>query len=254
MNIRGSVLCVAVVSLFLPGSPAYAQSAPPGGSSRPWEILDNSFLVEEAFNQGTGIVQNIFTWTRGRDRTWEGSFTQEWPAPGLAHQLSYTLPFSGTGHASGIGDVLLNYRYQLREEDADGPAISPRLSVILPTGSESRGLGDGTLGLQFNAPVSKQYGNFYVHGNAGYTWLPDVRRSAFVAGSGIWRVAPMFNLMLEAVVEFDDSVTVSPGFRKGWNVGSHQLVIGAAVPITRADGRSTTALLTYLSYELPFRR
>jgi len=254
MTTRGPVVCAAVVSLVLLGSPAYAQSAPPGGASRPWEILDNSFLVEEAFNQGPGIVQNIFTWTRGRDRTWAGGFTQEWPAPGLAHQLSYTLPFSGTGRASGIGDVLLNYRYQLREEDAGGPAISPRLSLILPTGSESRGLGDGTLGVQFNAPVSKQYGNFYVHGNAGYTWLPDVRRSAFLAGSGIWRVAPMFNLMLEAVVEFDDSVTLSPGFRKGWNIGSHQLVIGAAVPITRADGRSTTALLTYLSYELPFRK
>lgn len=254
MNTRGSVVCAVVVSLLWLGSPAYAQSAPPGDSSRPWEILDNSFLVEEAFNQGTGIVQNIFTWTRGRNRTWEGSFTQEWPAPGLAHQLSYTLPFSSTRHVSGIGDVLLNYRYQLREEDADGPAISPRLSVILPTGSEAKGLGGGTAGLQFNVPVSKQYGNFYVHGNAGYTWQHDVQRAAFVAGSGIWRVAPMFNLMLEAVVEFDDSITLSPGFRKGWNFGSHQMVIGAAVPITRADGRSTTALLTYFSYELPFRR
>jgi hypothetical protein len=46
---------------------------------------------------------------------------------------------------------------------------------------------------------------------------------------------------------------VSPGFRRGWNFGEHQLVIGAAVPITRADGRSTAALLTYFSYELPFR-
>lgn len=63
----------------------------------------------------------------------------------------------------------------------------------------------------------------------------------------------MFNLMLEGVVELGESMTVSPGFRRGWNVGDHQLVIGVAAPITRADARSTAALLTYFSYELPFR-
>ena len=228
-----------------------------GGSSdlpsRKWEILDNSFLVEEAFNQEAGVVQNIFTWTRGRDGAWGGTFTQEWPAPGMAHQLSYTLPFSGTGRASGIGDVLLNYRYQLREEDARGPAVSPRLSVILPTGREADGLGSGAAGLQFLVPASRQFGNLYVHANAGYTWLPDVQRTTLVAGSAIWRASPMFNLMLEAVAAFGESTTVSPGFRRGWNVGAHQLVIGAAVPVTRAYGRSTAALLTYFSYELPFR-
>ena len=41
------------------------------------------------------------------------------------------------------------------------------------------------------------------------------------------------------------------GFRRGWNFG--ELVIGLALPITRVDGRSTGALLTYFSYELPFR-
>ena len=93
----------------------------------------------------------------------------------------------------------------------------------------------------------------YAHANAGYTWLPDVQKTAHVAGSGIWRVAPMLNVMLEGVVAFGESTTLSPGFRRGWNLGERQLVIGVAAPITRADGRSTAALLTYFSYELPFR-
>jgi hypothetical protein len=232
---------------------ADAQSASAADASRKWEITDNSFLVEEAFNQETGVVQNIFTWTRGRQGTWNGSFTQEWPAPGMKHQLSYSIPFASTGDAAGVGDVLLNYRYQLREESAGGPAISPRLSVILPTGREADGLGGGTAGLDVNLPASKQFGDFYVHANVGYTWLPDVQRTAHVAGSGIWRVAPMLNLLLEGVVNVDESVTVSPGFRRGWNFGERQLVIGLALPITRAEGRSTAALLTYFSYELPFR-
>ena len=42
-----------------------------------------------------------------------------------------------------------------------------------------------------------------MHANLGYTWLPDVPRTHELptgicrAGSGIWRVTPMFNLMLE---------------------------------------------------------
>ena len=171
----------------------------------------------------------------------------------MAHQISYTVPFSSTGRAAGIGDVLLNYRFQLRAETVRGPAISPRLSVILPTGREAAGLGSGTAGLQVNLPASKQFGQFYLHANAGYTWLPDVQAAPQISGSGIWRVTPALNLMLEGVLEFDDSLTVSPGFRRGWNFGNHQLVIGVAAPITYADGRSTAALLTYFSYELPFR-
>jgi hypothetical protein len=242
-----------MLGLLSVAPPAGAQAPAAAAASRKWEITDNSFLVEEAFNQEAGVFQNILTWTRAREGTWNGSFTQEWPAPGMAHQLSYSVAFAGTGEASGVGDMLLNYRFQLREESAFGPAISPRLSVVLPTGRASDGLGAGTTGLDMNVPASKQFGDFYVHANLGYTWLPDVQRTTHIGGSGIWRVAPLLNLMLEGVVNVAESVTLSPGFRRGWNFGETQLVMGLALPVTRADGRSTAALLTYFSYELPFR-
>ena len=124
--------------------------------------------------------------------------------------------------------------------------------MILPTGREKDGLGAGTVGLQVNGPISKQFGDVYLHGNAGWTWLPGVERVTHVAGSAIWRVTPMFNLMLEAFSALDRSTTVAPGFRRGWNVGDRQVVVGAAVPLTRAGGTTTAALLTYFSYELPF--
>ena len=246
-RLRGylGLLLTVVLTLVAPCARVDAQTK--------WEIIDNSFLVEEAFNQDAGVVQNIFTWTRNRDGTWDGSFTQEWPARGVKHQVSYTVPFSSTGQAAGIGDVLLNYRFQLREETGGGPAISPRLSVILPTGREADRLGSGTAGLQVNLPVSKQFGNIYVHVNAEYTWLPGVEHTPEIAGSGVWRVAPMFNLMLEGIEVFNESQTLSPGFRTGWIFGKKELVIGVAIPITRADGRTTAAVLTYVSYELPFR-
>ena len=249
--------CLAFVAvLFLAGAESLSAQTPPASPndpSRKFEITDNSFLVEEAFNQERGIFQNIATWTRGEDGNWIAGFTQEWPVPAMAHQLSYTVNFASLGGHDGLGDVLINYRYQLLQEQGGRPAISPRLSLIIPTGREEDGLGDGVVGLQVNGPVSKQFGDFYLHANAGWTWLPDVRHVTHVAGSAIWRVTPMFNLMLEAAAILEESTTVSPGFRRGWNVGDQQLVVGVAVPLTRFEGETSAAILTYFSYELPFR-
>ena len=60
-----------------------------GRMSEPFRITDNSFLVEEAFNQEKGVFQNIFGMTR-IGGTLAATFTQEWPVPAKAHQLSYT--------------------------------------------------------------------------------------------------------------------------------------------------------------------
>jgi hypothetical protein len=244
-----------------------------GAQPAAFEIMDNSFLIEEAFNQPAGIFQNIFSWSTS-DGDWDATFTQEWPVRGQRHQLSYTIPFAGLESASGIGDVLLNYRYQLATESARGPAVSPRLSVVLPTSREV--VGTGAAGLQVNMPFSKQRGDLYVHWNAGFTWLPRVDAgengdahvaltSPHAGASGIWRVTPMFNLMLETLLVWEDAIrgpnfstareatlTLSPGFRRAWNVRDHQIVVGAAVPFSRTEGSTGTAFLTYFSYELPY--
>ena len=243
-------------------------------SSEPWEVLDNSFLVEEAFNQEAHIFQNSFTWQRDSDDAWELSFTQEWPLGGITHQFSYTLPFSGGNGANAhVGDVLLNYRYQLSEEKAGIPAIAPRISAVLPTSDDES---VDRIGIETSVAVSKQIRDFYVHGNAGFTWIQARKAidaghtvnlvSPQIAGSIIWRASRMFNLMLESVALFEQSlgatarpsrervVTISPGFRYGWNIGDRQIVLGAAVPVTTEAGESTTALFGYASYELPFTR
>jgi hypothetical protein len=230
---------------------ARAASAQPAANK--WEITDNSFLIEEAFNQERDVFQNIFVWTRGPQGTWQASFTQEWPAPNISHQFSYTIPFSGSSAAAGIGDVQLNYRYQLFSEAPYRPAVAPRFSVILPSGRESDRLGAGATSWQFNVPASMQFGNFYVHVNAGATHLHDDWTS--VAGvSVIWRMVPMGNLMFETIGEPGHFMTWSPGFRYGWNLHGGQLVVGAGVPITHTTGReATAAVLTYFSYEPRFR-
>ena len=250
------LIAIAALTIVARASTAGAQS--PASSTRKFEIVDNSFLVEESFNQEAGVFQNIFMWVRSREGDWQASFTQEWPLGGTAHQLSYTVPFGvssagNSAHAAGFGDLYVNYRYQLWAETLSRPAVSPRLSLVAPTPHEASGIGGGTFGLQLNVPASKQFGDVYVHANAGGVWRHQAGWTSQIAGSGIWRITPMWHLMLESFVEFDRTVIVSPGVRRGWNIGDRQIVIGAALPTARGDRRTTTALLTYFSYELPFK-
>src|SRR5205085_3623345 len=141
------------------------RSAKTGDSKEPKRkdtrgIQDNSFLVEEAYNQEFGVVQHISSFTRfWNSKDWVYSFTQEWPVPGDArHQLSYTLLLQHTGALSGsgagIGDVALNYRYQLVGNSHTRLAFAPRLSVLLPTGDTREGRGSGGVGWQTQLPVS----------------------------------------------------------------------------------------------------
>jgi DtxR family transcriptional regulator, Mn-dependent transcriptional regulator len=281
------VLTVAVFVLALmtstgaqaPSTAAQA-SAAKKAASEPFAITDNSFFVEEAFNQEPRVFQNIGGALFSQD-DWAVTFTQEWPAPSMKHQLSYTVSVLNSDDETGPGDALLNYRYQLFEEGPGRPAISPRVSVIVPVGDEERGLGQGGWGLQFNLPVSKQVGDFYLHGNAGLGWLPSVPTdhfpsagfapaqdvslvSPFIAGSAIYRVRQMFNLMLESVVAWDEDVVaasatdretafiLSPGARAGWNIGEKQIVVGLAFPFSRQGGETSAGVFGYFSYELPF--
>ena len=263
------LVCLSLPVVALAQAPA---PAPAAAAAEPFRITDNSFLVEEAFNQERGIFQNIFGLGRVNGN-WAATFTQEWPLGGQTHQLSYTVAYLEAARHNGAGDTLINYRYQATMEGPGRPAFSPRLSVVIPTGRSHDGLGNGSAGLQVNLPFSKQTGDWYWHWNAGLTWLPqaksadDSRRenlsSPFLAGSAIYRVRPMFNLMLESLVTFDEIMTdtatarengftLSPGFRAGWDIGDKQLVTGFAVPTTWRGGDSATGIFFYFSYELPF--
>ncbi len=268
-----------VLLFFVIGGTAFAQTPPapeirpPLGSARPFEITDNSFLVEEAFNQEAGVFQNIFGIYSPGDGSWVTAFTQEWPVRIQAHQFSYTVAFARSDTNSGLGDTLFHYRFQLWEESARRPAFSPRVSLVIPTGNVTRGLGGGSAGWEVNLPFSKQVRNLYLHWNAGFTHLPTAEGVSTnynlltprVAASGIWRVKPMLNLMLESVFEWPEEIagtltergraaTVIPGFRGGWNVGDKQAIVGVGVPVTFASGTTDSGVFGYFSYELPFLR
>ena len=235
-------------------------------------LQDNSFLIEEAYNQEPGVVQHI-TSLRRQGRDWYFNFVQEWPLGSQTHQVSYSLPYSwlrsGGQRANGIGDVMLNYRWQAATETDVLPAIAPRFSVMLPTGNANKDLGVGSAGWQFNLPVSKIVSDrVTLHFNAGLTSYFDVQghqpTSFNVGGSAIYAVTREFNLMLESVAEWNASVnefqaierefafTLSPGFRYAFNLSAGQLVVGAAAPIRFTREKTDYGAIAYLSFEHNF--
>ncbi|MEO8560834.1 MAG: transporter [bacterium] len=265
---------LAILTLALLFARPVASQAPATAPAAP--ISDNSFLVEEAYNQESGVVQHIGTYRRDRGGNWLATFTQEWPAPGQRDQLSYTVPLqTAAGGGSGLGDVIINYRRQVLGANEDPIWFSPRLSAILPTGSVGKGTGAGGPGLQVNLPLSVQLTEKLVtHWNAGATVIRahsdgDVRktaRSVNAAASAIWLLAPTLNLMLEGAWDRtesldDDGVRVAannfvllPGVRAAIDLPSGmQIVPGIGVPIGLGPSRGERDLFLYLSVEHSFR-
>jgi hypothetical protein len=244
-------------------------------------IMDNSFLVEEAYNQEPGIVQHIFTGAYSVDRIsntaerrLDFSFTQEWPVFGQTHQFSYTIPYSvvkDSGHwENGIGDVLLNYRYQAYFDEKSLTALAPRFSLVLPTGDERKEFGNGTLGYQWNLPFSTTFGDrWFAHANAGLTFLPSAGLKPGhdllnynLGGSVIYCANRRLNFMLEWVGAWNQGLrgsrvedhiflsVLSPGIRYAFNLAEEtQIVIGFGVPIGLNRDTPELAGLLYFSFE-----
>ena len=269
-------IALFITSILAIGTAA-AQTTPP---AEPGSIQDNSFLVEEAYNQEDGVIQHISTFQRSTvTGNWVFSETDEWPLRTIKHQLSLTLQSTRVGDypgsKAGFGDTAVNYRYQLVGSGETRLAISPRLSMLLPTGNSQAGRGLGGYGLQTNLPVSVVVSKYFVtHWNAGATWVPrqknilDQRARTVGVNLGqsmIWLAKPNFNVMLETVWNSSESVVaaakterassiyLNPGVRGAFNFKSGlQIVPGVAVPLGVGPSAGDKGVIMYLSFEHPF--
>lgn len=239
------------------------------------KISDNSFLMEEAYNQEAGVIQHISTFQRTREGNWAYSFTQEWPAPSQTHQLSYTVPVLRPDPliGTGVGDIAINYRFQALGKDEELLWFSPRVSLYLPTGDYKNGRGAGGPGVEVMLPMSYALSDVLVtHWNAAALFtnaqtaagLTGVTRGVRAGASVIWLASPNINLMLESVVgrgealdaagkrESENTFVVSPGIRGAFNFASGlQIVPGFAVPLGIGPSSGQRDMFFYLSFEHP---
>ena len=243
-------------------------------------IQDNSFLVEEAYNQEDGVIQHISFVQPLSTGDWVYTQTDEWPMGSLKHQLSLTMSVNRSGiYASsgpGWGDTSLNYRYQLAGSGEARLAVAPRISLLVPTGDSTLGRGSGGWGLQTNLPISIQHNAHLVtHWNAGLTWVPAAQNprhehaavlNPSVGQSTVWLVKPRFNALCEIVwtsnaavsargrTERSSSLYVSPGIRWAYNFRNGlQVVPGIALPFGIGEIAGQHGPIFYLSLEHPFR-
>jgi hypothetical protein len=238
-------------------------------------VQDNSFLIEEAYNQEAGVVQHI-TNLRRQGHDWGLNFTQEWPIRSQTHQFSYSVPYlwlkGDQGRLDGFGDIFLNYRYQALTETSALPAFAPRLSLILPSGDRDKGTGNESHGTQVNLPLSKIVGDrMTLHANAGATTYFNVDgrhpTSYNLGGSVVLALTRETNLLLETVgewieevgpgrdIERDFALTILPGIRHGISLPNDaQLVLGFGAPVSLTNGQREYGLFFYLSLEHKFLR
>lgn len=264
-RIVANLIAVALAPGGLSGPPGRLAAA----AAEP-AIADNSFLIEEAYNQEPGVVQHIQTLALtgpSRDDL-AYSFTQEWPLGGQRHQLSATIPIERpAGEKAALGDVLLNLRVQFGGGEGEDLALAPRLSLILPTGSTGGGLGGGQAGVQTNVPLSwTAWRSAAVHANAGVTMLPS-QVNYHLGGSVVAPITWPVQFLVESVWTLEEAATptgdqelvaactLNPGLRAAWNLGSAQIVPGFATPLTWTEETSGAdlGLFFYLSVEHPFK-
>ncbi|WP_109485036.1 hypothetical protein [Occallatibacter savannae] len=241
-------------------------------------IQDNSFLAEEAYNQEPGVVQHIQSFTHmWNSKTWAYSFTQEWPVPNhWKHQLSYTVAGAKPDETLGgsFGDLLLNYRYQLLGTGETRVAVSPRATLIVPTGSVKNGSGYGGSGVQVASPASYVFNRRFVgHYDLGGTVIPHARDAAGdvaasygynAAGSVIWLAHSQVNGMFETSwssahlvtrphgTDVQNTLWLAPGARVAFNFRSGlQVVPGVAWLAGVGPSAGDRGAFFYLSFEHP---
>ena len=219
----------------------------------------------------------------GRDGggAWAYSFTQEWPFRGMRHQLSYTVPvLHDEGAGTGVGDVALNYRYQLvgagrRRSVYVAPRVDaapahrqraqrPRGRGRAASRPTSRSASTRRPCLR-STPTPARRDTLGPRCARAPSPLPSTRMSA---RSVIWLLRPTFNLLLELLWHGTERwshrvrgpgshlACPQPRVSAGHSISDSglQIVPGSPTPSAWPMAEGDDGLFLYLSFEHPFQR
>lgn len=238
-------------------------------------IEDNSFLLEEAYNQRKGVFQFIqdFQYFENAD-LYRYNFENEIPLTDQVHQLSYEFGIVRADRLrpGEISDITINYRWQ--PYNKDGTLFAERFGLIVPTGRVQSDGGNGVFGLEFMQSATLTLGRQWMnHWNLGFNILPDAKTagqeerstlSTFTGGTSvIYLMRDDFNLMLEALIRTGQAIQengtkktvtstiLNPGVRWAWNLDwkGTQIVPGISFPTEVINNRTQHGILLYLSVE-----
>ena len=110
------------------------------------------------------------------------------------------------GNRLGVGDVPIFLTVAVREEDRRGPGIALRGGVELPTGSESRGFGNGAVDFGFGAIGERTWGRWTVSGGTDLVFPGQSDR--LEAADAKHRYQNMYSFKLGGEFRWNDHLSV----------------------------------------------
>jgi hypothetical protein len=185
---------------------------------------------------------------------------------GPLNQIEVILPIasevgSDDQRATGVGDIALEYKRTLAHSLARGNIVSATAEMVLPTGSEAKGLGGGTGVFEPFVTFGQMLpGNSFVQAQAGFGiplesghdnelfWRVAVGRTFEQSRFGrLW--SPMLEVLAArplvsgAAIEWD----LVPGAQVTLNTRQHvRLAGGVRLPVTETDQRRKSVIVYLL--------
>jgi hypothetical protein len=137
----------------------------------------------------------------------------------LIAPLAYVKPDDGPSHY-GFGDLELGAKYRFIQETDWRPMVGAFLIFDLPTGSSSRGLGNGHLRTFLPIWLQKSWGPWQSYGGGGYWFNPgSENKDYWFVG---WQVQRELSktITLGAEVFYNTPTARGEGGRTGFNLGT----------------------------------
>jgi hypothetical protein len=146
---------------------------------------------------------------------------------------------------AGIGDVAIAGKYVLLADDARTGIVSGGLEIVAPTGSERRGLGEGTTVLEPFVAAGTMARDLYLQGQIKLElpWREPWGDRTFVYNAYVGRdrsgTPDTWTFGLELNGENRD-VALTPQVRKGLTrTGALAAAVGVQIPVNRRADRGT---------------
>jgi hypothetical protein len=208
------------------------------------KLVDNSFLLEEGFNQPINAVQFIQDYN---SRTNEFTHSGEIPMGSKGHQFSYLV-----AQDQKINPIL-SYRFLSVSEPR--VYLAHRFGVVVPVQDERYGF-EYKQAFTFVASDRWMY-----HWNFGLFHFPRYKGetiNSYNSGTSVvYYAQDNLNFLVEAYLETNQNqyrYIINPGLRYALNLDwqETQIVPGMSFPISFEQDTENAGVLLYLSFETKF--
>jgi hypothetical protein len=164
----GSLLAISLVEAGPPFVTDDPEPPPPGG----WEI-NVPFILER---------------TPGKMEMDAPLFDLNYGLPNVQLKLEFPIKIvheDGDGTAGGAGDLLLGVKWRFFNKEQSQFQLGTYPQVLLPTGDQARGLGEGRPAFVFPVVAQKSWEKWTLYGDVGFWWQTAAETRNYVYAGAV---------------------------------------------------------------------